>query len=73
MDKWPGGQNGGNHCCRTEYKKMKGRQPKRPLAQHYMHTHYRGHRKKKEKGPERVFEVIIAEKFPNMEKEIVNQ
>ena len=51
----------------------KGRQPKRPLAQHYMHTHYRGRRKKKEKGPERVFEVIIAEKFPNMEKEIVNQ
>ena len=20
-DKWPGGQNGGNHCCRTEYRK----------------------------------------------------
>ena len=20
MDKWPGGQNGGNHYCRTEYR-----------------------------------------------------
>ena len=23
MDKWPGGQNGGNHCHRTEYRKKK--------------------------------------------------
>ena len=42
-----------------------------------MHTHYRGkeraERKKREKRPERIFEVIIAEKFPNTEKEIVNQ
>ena len=30
-------------------------------------------RKKRDKGPEKIFEVIIAEKFPNMEKEIVNQ
>ena len=28
---------------------------------------------KKEKGYERVFEEIIVENFPNMEKEIVNQ
>ena len=21
MDKWPGEQNGGNHCCRKEYRK----------------------------------------------------
>ena len=27
----------------------------------------------REKGPEKVFEEIIAEKFPNMGKEIVNQ
>ena len=26
----------------------------------------------KEKGPEKIFEEIIAEKFPNMGKEIVN-
>ena len=27
----------------------------------------------REKGPEKVFEEIIAEKFPNMGKEVVNQ
>ena len=27
----------------------------------------------REKGPEKIFEEIIAENFPNMEKEIVNQ
>ena len=37
MDKWPGGQNGGNQCHRTEYRKNnvdKWRHPKRPLEQH---------------------------------------
>ena len=29
--------------------------------------------KKREKGPEKTFEEIIAENFPNMEKEIINQ
>ena len=28
---------------------------------------------KREKGPEKIFEEIIAENFPNMGKEIVNQ
>ena len=27
----------------------------------------------REKGPEKIFEEIIAENFPNMEKEIINQ
>jgi len=27
----------------------------------------------REKGPEKIFEEIIAEKFPKMEKEVVNQ
>ena len=34
MDKWPGGQNGGNHWHRTEYRKKNGKkwkQPERPL------------------------------------------
>ena len=37
MEKWPGGQNGGNHCHRTEYRKRnekKWRQPERPLEKH---------------------------------------
>ena len=30
-------------------------------------------RKKKERGLEKIFEEVIAENFPNMGKEIVNQ
>ena len=36
------------------------------------HLHYRGPRRRK-KGPEKIFEEIIAENFPNMGKEIINQ
>ena len=32
---------------------------------------YRGPRRKREKGSEKLFEEIIAENFPNMGKEIV--
>ena len=40
----------------------------------HKHSHYRvPQRKEREKGPEKIFEEIIAEKFPNMGKEIVNQ
>ena len=39
----------------------------------YEHLHFRGPRRKIEKGPEKIFEEIIAENFPNMGKEIVNQ
>ena len=39
----------------------------------HKHSHYRvPQRKEREKGPEKIFEEIIAEKFPNMWKEIVN-
>ena len=34
------------------------------------HSHYRGPRNRREKGPEKIFEEIIAENFPNMGKEI---
>ena len=37
------------------------------------HLHFRGPRRKIEKGPEKIFEEIIAENFPNMGKEIVIQ
>ena len=37
-DKWPGRQNGGSICCKTEYRKRKSekkwREPKRPLGWH---------------------------------------
>ena len=77
--KWPGGQNGGNHCCRTEYRK-KNEKKWRSLRDLWdsikcTNIHILGvpQRKKRDKGPEKIFEVIIAEKLPNMEKEIVNQ
>ena len=74
MDKWPGGQNGGNHCHRTEYRKKSEKkwiQPKRPLGSiHIIGVPEGGER---EKGPEKIFEEILAENFLNMGKEIVNQ
>ena len=39
----------------------------------HQHLNYRGPRRRREKGYEKIFEEIIAENFPNMEKEIVNQ
>ena len=38
-----------------------------------MCEHYRGPRRRREKVPEKIFEVIIVENFLNIEKEIVNQ
>ena len=37
------------------------------------HLHYRGPRRRREKGPEKIFEEIIIENFPNMGKEIATQ
>ena len=37
------------------------------------HSYFRGPRRRREKGPEKIFEEIIAENFPNMRKKIVNQ
>ena len=40
----------------------------------HQHLNYRGPRKEEvKKGCEEIFEEIIAENFPNMEKETVNQ
>ena len=41
-------------------------------TQHSSYRSPRG-RRKKNKGTEKIFEEIIVENFPNMEKEIVNQ
>ena len=35
--------------------------------------HYRSPRRRREKGPEKIFEEVIAENLPNKGKEIVNQ
>ena len=39
----------------------------------HQHSNYRGPRRGREKGYGKIFEVIIVENFPNMEKERVNQ
>ena len=41
----------------------------------HQHLHYKGPRRRRGrgKGPEKIFEEIIAEKFLNMGKEIVNE
>ena len=39
----------------------------------HQYLHYRGPRRKREKGPKKIFEEIIAENFPNTGKEIVDQ
>ena len=36
-------------------------------------SHYRGPRRRREKGPEKIFEEIIVKNFPNMGKEIATQ
>ena len=37
----------------------------------HQHLNYRGPGRKKKKGYEEIFEEIIIENFPNMEKEII--
>ena len=75
MDKWPGGQNGGNHCPRTKYRKKKKK--KRNLWDNIKCTNICITRVpeagEREKEPEKIFEEIIAENFPNTGKETVNQ
>ena len=80
MDKWPGGENGGYHCCRTEYRKKEWKRNEdrlRDLWDNIKHTNIWiigvSEGEEKEKGPEKTFEEIIAVNFPNMRKEIVTQ
>ena len=73
MDKWPGEQNGGNHCHRTEYRKIEWKKKKEEdclwdLQDNIKHTNIciigvpEG--EEREKGPDKIFEEIIAENFP---------
>ena len=61
----------------TKVKRMKRTGlSQRPLGQYQTHQHsnYRqSYKKEKKKGYEKVFEEIVVENFPNMEKEIVYQ
>ena len=79
-DKWSGGQNGGDHCHRTEYRGKKMRRNDDSLwglwdSIKYTNIHIIGvpEGEEWETGPEKIFEEIIAQNFPNIGKEIVNQ
>ena len=76
MDKWPGGQNGGNHYCRTEYGE-KNEDSLRDLWGNIKHTKICiigiPEREEREKRLEKLFEEVIVENFPNMGKETVSQ
>ena len=37
------------------------------------HSHYRGPRRRRERGPEKIFEEILVKNFPNIGNEIVTQ
>ena len=39
----------------------------------HQHSHYRGPRRRRQKGPEKLFEKITFKNFPNMGKEIATQ
>ena len=78
MDKWPGGQSGGNPCHRQNLEKKNEKKRKwRHLWDNIKHTniHIIGVPvgEEREKGSEKIFEEILAKNFPNMGKEIVNQ
>ena len=77
MDKWPGRQNDGSHCQKIEgRKKNEKKDSLRDLWDNLKGTNIHiigGPRRRREKGPEKILEDIIAENLPNMEKEIVNQ
>ena len=74
MDKWLGGQNGRNHCCRTEYRKKneKKKDSLQDLWDNIKHTNMfiigvpEG--EERERESEKIFEDVIAENFPNMGK-----
>ena len=59
MDKWPGGQNGGNHCRRTEYRKKNEKKNEDSLTDLWDIKHINIHvigvpeREEREKGPEK--------------------
>ena len=71
---WKEDKSSGTHWSWTMTKenKKKWEQFKRPLRQHqgYQHSHYRGPRRRREKGTENIslFEDTIPENFPNLER-----
>ena len=79
MDKSPGRQRGGNHYCKTEYRKnneQKNEDHLKDLWDNIKHINIYSisipEGEERQKGSEKISEEIIAENFPNMKKETVN-
>ena len=77
MDKWHGGQNGGNHCHRTECRKKNEKNEDNPRdlwdKVKFSNLCIIGvPEEKRKKGPKKIFEEIIAGNFPNMKKGTVS-
>ena len=79
MDKWPGRQNGENHCCKTEYRK-KSEKIEGSLREFWGNIKCTNicikgvpEGEEREKGPKKICEDIMAKNSPNMGKEIVIQ
>ena len=79
MDKSPGRQRGGNHYCKTEYRKnneQKNEDHLKDLWDNIKHINIYSisipEGEERQKGSEKIFEKI-ADNFLNMRKEIVNQ
>ena len=80
MDKSPGRQRGGNHYCKTEYRKnneQKNEDHLKDLWDNIKHINIYSisipEGEERQTGSEKISEEIIAENFPNMEKETVNK
>ena len=77
MNKWPRGQSGVNHCHKTEYRMERNEDSLRDLWGNIKCTSIRiigvPEGEEREKGPEKIFEELIAENSWNTGKEIVNQ
>ena len=65
IDKWPGEQNGGNHCCKTEYRKKRIKRNEDSLRDLWdnitptnIHIIGVSEEEKREKGPEKIFEEL---------------
>ena len=75
---WLGGQNGGNQCHRTAYRKNDEKQNEDSLRDFWdnikcTNIHIIRVPEEREKEPKKIFKEIIAANFPNIGSKIANQ
>ena len=72
MDHWPGRQSNGNHCCWTENRIKRNEDSLTDFWDNIKYTNIclKSQKEKRQKGPKKISEEIIAENLPNLGKEI---